>query len=74
MITLTDVQQAFADLPANLQEYALYEIPSVPEQYLYYVNHWHFGQDSEEVNRQRAINDVYSWFVSLKNGTYGLQY
>lgn len=73
MISLNDIQTVFAALPAKLQDYSLENVPSVPEQYIYYTNHWFFRDDSEELNRQRAINDVYFWHVALRDGTYGYQ-
>lgn len=72
-LTLNDVQSAFFDLNAAQQEYCLNHMQSVPEAYLYYVNHWMYKTDSEEVNRQRAIDTVYGSLIALKNDTYGLQ-
>jgi hypothetical protein len=73
MLTLADVQNAFVALDAKTQEYALENVPSVPEAYLYYSTHWFFKNETEEVLRQRAIDQVHGAYVALKNDTYGLQ-
>ena len=72
-ITLNDIQAAFFDLNAAQQEYVLNHFQSVPEAYLYYTHPWVYKNDSEEVNRQRAIDQVHGALVALKNDTYGLQ-
>jgi hypothetical protein len=72
-ITLSDVEAAFHDLDAASQEYVLNHVQSVPEAYLYYTNHWVWKNDSDEQNRQRAIDTVYSAMVAIKNDTYGLR-
>jgi len=72
-ITLSDIQAAFFDLNAAQQEYCLNHMQSVPEAYLYYTHHWAYKNESEETNRQRAIDTVYASIIALKNDTYGLQ-
>ena len=73
MLTLADVQKAFVALDAETQDYALANVPSVPEAYLYYSTHWFFKDDTDEVLRQRAIDQVHGAYVALANNTYGLQ-
>ena len=70
---LFDVESAFLDLTDSEQKWAMENVPSVPERYLYYSGHWVYKEDSEQVNRQRAIDEVYGAFISIKNDNYGLK-
>jgi len=72
-LTLTDVQNAFVALDAKTQEYALENVQSVPEAFLYYSTHWFYKFESEKELRQRAIDQVHGAYVALANNTYGLQ-
>ena len=71
--TVFDAEAAFLELTDSEKRWANIHIPSVDETFNYYATHWVWKNDSEKVNRQRAIDQVYGAFVAIKNDNYGLK-